>query len=219
MNKSTNINISTALISTERYGGALDKKDNIFLVIIFLHYNNVINRKKLISMFRQLREDKLLRKVNTYHCKINNKWYDNEGMYTILVEAWEDSVKTKSIMDFETFIGYINLLLNKNRNYCIDYINNQFIQPYINRYKGGSEYEYKSKIAFESMLGNISSVNFVTYDNYLVDGYCCEDCDGDYGRYKENQYNYYVRGRNAEAIQKAFKDFFDGKYTASHWYS
>lgn len=62
----------------------LDMKYVILLVLSCLHHEKKISDAKLKGQFQALRKGTLQRKKNTYHCTINNSWYNDEN----ITEIW-----------------------------------------------------------------------------------------------------------------------------------
>lgn len=192
-------------------------KDNnkIFLVISLLHINGFINDDSIKSLFKRLREGKLLRYVRTYHSNINNKWYNEESIYDIYNDILDDMTNPKSAkvllrlerinklrkvngqepkiykthLNFEETIKYLNLFLNKNRNYCIDHLFHEYIVPCINYcgYYNLSELNKTFDYDF----------SYLERSNTYSDTYCCDYCCGDY----DSWYSYNSE-KNREEIKK-----------------
>lgn len=194
--------ISSDLIDFHYYTAYFkDSKIEALLIIIFLHKNEKISREKMVAMFRNLREDKLLRKVNTHHCKINNKWYSDEGMLTILKDAFKDVCCGKYEMDLEEFVSYyISLYLNKPKNYCVDWVMTEIVEPVVRNYS--NNHEYYGALGYVKSFGVPLNISCESYEDYDPSGYCCEDCDGDYNVYKQYRFDAYVLEDNKREIKK-----------------
>ena len=178
----------------------LEDVDKALIYISFLHYNNVINDEKLSGMFKQLRPNgggfmaysPLLRRVNTHFDKITKKWFYDDYYINILKEIVSMVYIRKTEMPMETFLNYLNRYLNKNKNYCVDYVYFAIIKKLISRY---SLYfiDYEGKRYYSLDTFN-TSFNFrlkaVDFEYFQPSGYCCEDCDGDWEEYKKNHYKY-----------------------------
>lgn len=103
-------------------------------MIIFMHYHGRISDSKMQGMFKGLRLNftgytpfsdfgkknyfpnyntkntkPLLRRVNTYHNTINDRWYNDEAMYIILQDTFYEAVITNKEMDMKTFMVYVNM--------------------------------------------------------------------------------------------------------------
>jgi len=179
----------------------LNRNETLFLTIVLLHYNGLINDESLKGLFRNLRNKTLDRRVNTYHCKINDQWYNDETMFNILSEVLNDSYITKPEIDITEFIKYVQQYLSKNKNYCLDYIYYQFVKPYINNY--GNSNILKYILSFKINM----DVNSIDYEP--TGCYCCEDCDGLYSDYKRSNYNFNVVRENKKIIETSIKKYFD----------
>jgi hypothetical protein len=168
----------------------IDSKLVVFLIITHLHLQGKINDDKMKAMFLGLKKGTLLRNVNTYHCKINDTWYNDESMFTILCNVYND-VCIRKDLDIEVVLTYLNKFLNANRNYCINYIYIEFIVPLFNNLS--DEKNVKLLKTFELKGFNVNYISYEEADRRgdLENGYCCSDCDGCLGEYKRSRYSYY----------------------------
>lgn len=121
------INIETVI----KFQDYLDKKTFYFILISFMHYNKIIKDEKLKAMFRSLREDKFLRMVKTHRSNIDREWYNNEYTGTIIKEIWDENNKNLTSMEYKEFHYYLNLFLNANWNYCLNYFYLNIVKPII----------------------------------------------------------------------------------------
>lgn len=181
-----------------------NNKHNLLIIISLLHANGFINNASINALFKSLREGKLYRNINTYHSRINNQWYNYENIYEVYIDVFESMMNPKDpkirlrlermnkmrkinglplkkytkTLTFEQILKYLNLYLNRNRNYCIDYLYNEYIKPSILK----AEYNFGPlNDMFNYDFSNLE--RYVSYSSY--DGYCCEDCDGPYERFLE----------------------------------
>jgi hypothetical protein len=152
-------------------------------------------------MFKSLREGKLLRYLNTYHCKINDKWYGNESMTEVLTDVCEKANMQIRNLSLDEILAYTNLYLNKNKNFCIDHIYTTIIKPFIDRAKY-DEYRTMELGLFGTKLLNEP----IAYRDFKPHGYCCSDCDGDYSDYKSSQYRQEVGITVSKAYEMHFKE-------------
>lgn len=182
-----------------------ESKNKMFVLLSLLHINGFINNASLHSNFKNLRNGKMLRRINTFHSRINNKWYNDDSVTDIYESILEDMIdlknpkarlnfertnklrqlsglvprKFKTELTFEETLKYLNFYLNKNRNYCIDYFFHEFIKPNILRFE------------YNKTLNNMFNYNF----NYIEDEekrshdweYCCEYCCGPYESWLDNR--------------------------------
>lgn len=190
-----------------------ERNKELFLLISLLHINGFINNQSLNSLFNLLRKNKLYRQVNTYHSRINDKWYNDDSIIEIYEDVFDSMIhpKNKNVLlklerinklrkidnlppkvykeylTFEEVLKYLNRYLNKTRNYCIDYLFYEFIAPNIRT-------EYREHVLNSMFNYDFSKLN----EKYSVSdyGYCCEDCDGpyeDYMSYRYSQKSDYVK--------------------------
>jgi hypothetical protein len=192
------------IYSDMMYYSKIDHKLTLFLIITHLHLQNKINDAKMKSMFKSLKAGTLIRKINTYHCKINNRWYNDESMFNVLCHVYEDICIRKDL-DIEVVLKYLNKFLNANRNYCINYIYLEFILPLFGNLEDTNNVKLLKTFELKSF-----NVNYVSYEEAdmrgdLSFGYCCSDCSGCLGEYKRNQYQYrYNKPSNIKQMKQYF---------------
>jgi hypothetical protein len=189
----------------------LEDNDKLFLLVVALHYNKIIDDAKFAGKMKSLREGKLNRRINTYHCNINNEWYSDDRMVNVLEDVWIKSKVVKNNIPLKTFLIYINKLLNKPQNYCVNYCYTQFIKPIVERYNVRSygswdnDFYYNDNcIKLIDKFGfNLNVVTFSKFEmNNYCSGYCCEDCDGPYESYRNSQYEYNYLKQNLINLKK-----------------
>lgn len=173
----------------------LDENDVTLLIIINLHLDKKISDNKMFAMFKRYNDGVLLKRKNTYHCNINDKWYHNDSMFFIYLDCYH-SLCEKRNLELDVVLKYLNLLLNKNRNYCIDVFYTKFIEPILDNmcksFLGYTTYN----VEILSLLGT-KFKDYMTYDEFkdtwqATSGYCCSDCDGCLSQYKQMQYRQYL---------------------------
>lgn len=185
------MNFIPSILLHDEYS-VIDKEALALLAIANLHMQTKISDSKLKGMLKRLRDGKFLRYVNTHHSNINDKWYNDDSMLTILIKI-HDEVCSPAILSLDDYLKYVNLLKNANKNYCIDYVFKMIIEPLVNNIRSYSSLnQLKSfDIPFEYMTYEEADRRYG-----LSDGYCCDDCDGSYSEYKMNKYEYYYRNRD-----------------------
>lgn len=182
----------------------LQKEATLFLIIVFLHENKTISREKMMGMLGSLRKGDMTRHINTYHCTINDKWYKDENMFDVMMDVFNKTDISRKI-ELEDFIKYVNIYINKPRNYCIDYIYSNFIKNAIDTY---SNYNHLAvQELFSQFEVSFSNIQLTKYRDYEPTGYCCDDCDGDYEQYKSYRFENYVIDENKKEYKKAFASF------------
>jgi hypothetical protein len=158
----------------------LEEEGVLFLSTILLHYSQHINRDKMLGMFNSIKGG-MFHFKKTYHCTINDKWYNDE-LGTYIMKDVLESFMGISDIPFDEVVKYVNLYLNNPKNYCIDWTYSHLIEPVITHY---------NKKKWASYIG--LSTEYLTYEEAdlkydLSSGYCCEDCDGCLSRYKWSKY-------------------------------
>jgi|GEM_PF-5481418 len=194
---------------TYDYSKIIKDKNIILLIIIHLHIEKKINYVNLKALFKNYRNGILERNVKTYHCHINDEWYYGEPMRDVYLNLYEDMPKKD--LTIEQVLPYLNLLLNKNRNYCIDFIFKQYVEPIAN----SIYYSYRADLIESFKLFKIDETSFYIKD--LGDGYCCEDCDGSYAEYKSNKYEIEVANIVKNNLIEKAKSFLQSKKTVSSY--
>lgn len=205
MNIKTNAmyQIPVSLINKRSWQLDLESNEMLFLILVALHYNKIIDDAKLKGKLRSLREGTLNRRIKTFHCNINDKWYSDESMVDILKDVWNTSKQPKVDIPLKQFLIYINTLLNKPQNYCVNYSYSRFIKPIV------ESYEYTESTSYYAIYADILKeygfrIDIVRFeDDYkYVNGYCCEDCSGNYELYCESEFKYYQLKKNLSNIKE-----------------
>jgi len=164
----------------------LNREDTTILILINLHVNGLINDEKLNALFKQYRNKTLIKQVNTYHCKINNQWYSCTNTFEVYQDCYQ--LCNKIDFDLELCLKYFNLLLNKNRNYCIDHLYFTYIKPIIDTI----DYNYDLLNKLDVFDNKVMSYEKFADTWEATSGYCCSDCDGCLGEYKRSRYRNYI---------------------------
>jgi hypothetical protein len=186
----------------------IEDENIALLCIINLHLDKKINDTKLLALFKQYNNKNLIRKVNTFHCKINNKWYNDENTLNIYIECYNEFC-LKRDLDIETCLKYFNLLLNKNKNYCIDFLYFNFCEPLINNIIHYDRFnDSVINILTETLSIRENKMSFESFKDtsMATSGYCCSDCDGCLSEYKFLQYRSYLGFDFKEKIEKDIKE-------------
>jgi len=194
--------------------GQSENNKTLLLILIFLYKAEKINRQRFLALSKQIKENKMDRRVNTFHCTINDKWYNDERMLDIYLDVLHTLAPNIEI-DFKDFLPYLMLHTGKGRNYTIDWFFYEYIEPLINYYESCGSYFSVNEWGIKQALGAMQSfeINFSksimkSYekweDSFGGDGYCCDDCDGDYGDYCRSRYVSYVVSNNKKTLREDF---------------
>jgi hypothetical protein len=191
---------------------SVNNEDIAILAIIELHRNKKISYKKMMAMFKQYRSKTLIRKINTYHCKINNKWYSDGGTFTAIMDSYNE-LCIKEDFSIETCLKYFNLLFNMNKNYCIDHLYFAYFKQII---QGMNNYQGHQLLN----LCNIDNINVMSYDDFkqtwqATSGYCCEDCDGPICQYMSNRYENHLGYNYQDNFKNLVKNKLNSMKTTS----
>lgn len=128
----------------------------------------------------------------------------------MLVEAfWDVSGRVKP-MEFEDVIKYTNLYLNKPRNYCIDWLETNIINPLL------EDYNQTNLTKIVRSFGVLPENDVLTFEEAdqkynLSSSYCCKDCDGCLGEWKRREYERYYMHDIKSKVKKIFKDYLQSK--------
>jgi hypothetical protein len=173
----------------DRFKAYNDEFSSVFLIGIALESGGEINRQRLIAILRkvehnspysfgQIKPEHSLGRKNLYHWKSKNlnEFFNDETLLSIYRDVI-DNPKVQRNYEFtiEQLIDYVRLMVNKPRNWCIDWLYNQIFKPFLE----GDHYSFNSL--------NLP-IKVQKLDDFQPTGYCCEDCDGDYGYYRASQY-------------------------------
>jgi len=170
----------------------IDDQDISILLLVLLYHNKKITTQQLCCYFKKYNEldDKsnkmLSRRINTYHSKINDKWYSEEYFDEILTQVVYDTCKIED-MTIDDFLKILNIGFSRKRNWCVDYTVMSIIKPIISYYNIDRSFDVLKDFDFKY------DIEYTSYEEadkryQLGSGYCCEDCDGCFSQYKYNEY-------------------------------
>jgi len=184
-----------------------DDTKEVFLLISLLHINGFISDKSLFAQFKNLKRGKMIRVVTTYHSKINDTWYNDETIKEIYRDILDDMINHKSgklklkfdrinklralnglepkvsrtYLNFEETLSYLNKYLNKNRNFCVDHLFHEFIKPSVSNLSEDNNHNLSNMFNYSfTDIINRNSVSRYDYD------YCCDYCCGTYSEWQES---------------------------------
>jgi hypothetical protein len=212
-----------------KIGNKLDRvseQNNILITIFLLHINGFINNDSLNSLLKQARKGTLSRRVNTYKSNINNRWYNDEKTVDIYEDVFESKLKPrtpqeklkfervnklrklnglppkvfKTHLNFDDMMKYLNLYLNKNKNFCIDHLFYEYIKPYI------KTFEWTGHILRDMFNYDFSHLE-VSRDR---SSYWDRWDDDDYDDYYESEWR---NKQTQEKVTKEISDFLNTKRT------
>lgn len=202
--------------------GYSPREGNLFTIISLLHINGFINNDSINALFKSLKAGKLMRNVNTYYSKINKEWYGDENIFEVYNDIFNSMINPKNakaklrlervnkmrkinglepkiyktFLTFEDSIKYLNLYLNRNRNYCIDHLFYEYILPAVKNF----EYDkFTLNKMFEYEFPEVKS------SSYFDDDYCCEYCCGDYHTWSRNRNRRNEEENNKETVEDILK--------------
>lgn len=190
----------------------ISNNDIAILAVFKLHHDKIINDDRLKAYCAQYRNNTLVRKINTYHCRINNEWYNDTSSFEPLMDSYFHKCDGVDL-PVDVLLGYLNKLLNRNKNYCIDHLYFTYYKPIINQCDAPSD------IAFSSFNHDLDfpSYEYLDSKGILSSGYCCRDCDGCLGEYKRNAYRSYIGYNWREKIDTEVKKFLISKKTKEYY--
>ena len=138
-------------------------KYKILLVLAVLHNESKISDKKLKGQIQSLRKGELEKYKKTYHCSINNRWYNQVPA----LEVFEDCLKlTSRNIPFDKILYYIQLFENKGYNYSLNIFGREYIYNLYNEWN--PEYTDKS---FSDYIGF-----FIPNINITKESHFCYEC-------------------------------------------
>jgi hypothetical protein len=160
----------------------ISQEYRFFLILAALHNEKKISNELLKGQFSSLRKGDLLKRKNTYNSKISKRWYNFDSMEHI----FEDYLYLiKGEIEFETIIGYLNLYLNKNYNYCLNVFAVEFISKLYDAWDPTycHDTNFYDHIKFYVFGENLFPMKKESY--YSCCDYC--GCCGCTNKYKKNE--------------------------------
>lgn len=178
--------ISGKLLQKERNNWTLVNNAYCVLVFALLHKYKIISDEKLKGVYSVIRKDKFLRNIHTYKCDITGRWYNDEPIAEVVLHLVTEYNLEDKYMDIQDFLWYLNLFLNKNKNYCINYIYLEYFKP---KLKDLSEWNINQvqQLINSLVTPNIFIKEYSRPINYYYDwDDCC--CFDSYNYEKDDHY-------------------------------
>lgn len=143
----------------------------ILLILSGLYERNIITLDKLKGQLKSLKEGKLQQYKKTYHCTINDKWYNDEPSIEIFKELYTN-YKLEHISIIK-LIEVIQLYLNKNYNYCIDFIISNIFPRFLNSFSNS-----QGEVSFNNYI----DVQIEDFPSIKIKGYKseCYECGNEH---------------------------------------
>lgn len=172
------------------------------MTIISLYKNNVINRKKYVSMLRNmftLNTDKIGQYSLTfnklwfkkcYHCSITNEWFNYINIHEYFNELESSASIKPSDIELMDLYNAIKIACNEAKDIIIFTILRNILTHLIDvlsRISYYSIHEFCESVIYPVFL---VKERIIDYSHFTPYGYCCEDCDGNYSTYCESQYKH-----------------------------
>lgn len=171
-NKDLEISLQNPILIYKNLEYNYSDKDKILLALYILYENGNITYPKLLGQIRALNKGTLLKRKNTYHCSINDKWYDCESMVSIFDEIIYNLPKYSYIkeINLDSFVKILMLQNNKGYNYSLNYLIVNYIYPLLDKWNSNNDY----KLYFAEYIGYMDSDwNNIRKDKYVDECWCC----------------------------------------------
>lgn len=183
------------------------EKEYALLVYAFLHKTGVITDEKLKGALSTIRTGKFFRRLRTYHCQIQNRWYDSESTDSLLTDLVDYFDLKYKIMTVDELVEYVRLLHNKNYNWCINYIYEQYYKKPLQDVTDYNYYRYNNVLVHIDQYLKIEehSRESSGYDDCCC---CCGCCSNSY-YYDDYKRRYYRE--EAVRITKQLVQMFNNK--------
>jgi len=180
----------------------VDDKTLANLLLCILYHNKKINRASFLARMN----GEPTRRVHTYKSKVLNEWFSDVPLIDVLLQ--EATSCNNLDLTFEEYFEHLNLGLNRNRNYCIDVIAIGVFKSIQDRHSNYNS-DYFCDFVNASKLTTLESNTYEATDSRydLGNGYCCDDCDGDYENYKRQRWHFNYRIDDKE-VSKQLKNVF-----------
>lgn len=175
----------------------IDDKDLSIILLCLMYHNGLLTRKQISKYFLKYTDGSVLsRKINTYHSKISNKWYNDVSFTYILFDTCMNHC-TDTEVSIPRMIEILNIGFNKNHNWCLNYLTFNILHRII-----GYAYDNDNYTILKWFKLNLNLVSYEEADEHydLSCGYCCSDCDGCLGEYKRSRYRMYYKNDDKSVI-------------------
>lgn len=171
MNKKFSKNDNFFFWSWDRSLWYLEDEIVILLILSGLYERNIITLDKLKGQLKSLKEGKLQQYKNTYHCTINDKWYNYEPAIEIFKDLFEEY--KLNYINVIKLIEVIQLYLNKNYNYSIDFVVSNIFPTFLNSFSNS-----QGEVSFNNYI----DVQIEDFPSIKIKGYRseCYECGNEH---------------------------------------
>ena len=176
----------------------IENKEKYIFILICLYTKQLITKEALMGRIGSLNSGSWNSKKSNFNDKILNHWF-NDITFSELIYEYEKQYPNLSISVLD-FLKGLNLVLNKNRSYCVNYIIFEYLHPYL-KYCYWSKYiEYKQ---FNDLnIVDNSGSKYWVHDRWEPSYYCDIKFMNDFQElnrmivnklleYKERNFKYY----------------------------
>lgn len=146
-----------------------DMQDDYFIlyVLAIYYHNGLISEAKYKGQLKSLRDGNLQKFKGTYHCELNDRWYEHESARSVFEQVLDDI--NYEYITADKLIATIMLYLNKNYNFAVNIFFDQYLRPMIDRWAKG--YWSSNNFSYANSL-NLD----LDIERVRESGYCCWEC-------------------------------------------
>jgi hypothetical protein len=196
------VNLSTGRSGWYSNSSNVEDKALSVIMLCILYHNKKISRASFLA---RMQVDNT-RKIGTYKSKVLNEWFQDLQMVNILI--LEAETCTEQNLTFEQYFTYLNLGMNRGRNFLVDFLVFSIFEPMLNRL-GSYDTDKVFNFINASKVIEIEPMTYEYADSHydLSSGWCCDDCDGCESSYKRSKYEHYYKTDENEVKEQLKKAF------------
>lgn len=170
--KMNQITLSRQKINDLRYH--LNLEYYVLYVLAIYYHTGEITYEKYKGQIKSLRKGDLIRTKNTYHCTLNDRWYNHEPAKIVFNEVLNDLDRSFTQLTADQLIETLMLYSGQNYNFAVNVLYHEYIGVMLNYWSSNAR-EYQEFISDYAL-----NIDYITIKPELEQGGYCWHCEREY---------------------------------------
>lgn len=113
----------------------------ILYVLAMYYHHGKITEEKYKGQIRSLRAGNLQKSKGTYHCALNDRWYDHESAHSVFREVLDNLDKNYMYVTGDQLIETIMLYTGKNYNFAVNVLYEEYVKKMLEHWSNYTHWE------------------------------------------------------------------------------
>lgn len=143
----------------------------ILYVLAMYYHHGKMTEEKYKGQIKSLRAGNLQKFKGTYHCTLNDRWYDHEPAKTVFREVLEDLDKYCIYLTAEQLIESIMLYSGKNYNYAVNVLYEEYVKIMLEHWSNRASWSDDEFISMYKL-----NIDYMDIKPVMTHGHYCWEC-------------------------------------------